>query len=263
MALFHAGNGEIGTKIVVALEPVTDDWFRRALIGALELMCNPDNWDTRGTATVDYARDKANEMLEGILIDVIIPVMPVGVQMLWPTATPPAKWLICDGSAVSRATYAALFAVLGTVYGVGNGTTTFNLPDFRDRSPMGVGTSLVATPGATNGVASVALTISQLPSHDHDFAQVAHNHGVTDPGHTHNQRIGNAAAFQGGAAGGNLGYSSASTNNATRVPTDSNTTGISTQNASAGITFHAQGSGANHNNLHPVLGENFIIYAGA
>lgn len=261
MALFHAGNGEIGTKIVVALEPVTDDWFRRALIGALELMCNEENWDTRGTATVEYARDKANEMLEGILIDVIIPVLPIGALQMWPTVTPPAKWLLCNGQSLLRSAYPDLFAIIGTTYGAVD-STHFTVPDLRDRSPMGVGASLVTAPGQTNGVASVALTLAQLPSHDHDFAQVAHNHGVTDTGHTHNQRIGNAAAFQGGAAGGNLGYASASTNNATRVPTDSNTTGISVQNASAGITFHAQGSNGSHNNLHPVLGVNFIIYAG-
>jgi microcystin-dependent protein len=56
-----------------------------------------------------------------------------------------AAWLLCDGTAVSRTTYAALFAVLGTTYGAGNGSTTFNLPDLRGRVPIGAGT------GAQNG----------------------------------------------------------------------------------------------------------------
>ena len=53
----------------------------------------------------------------------------------------PTNWLICDGSAVSRTTYASLFAVIGTSFGEGDGSTTFNLPDFRDRTPVGVNAS--------------------------------------------------------------------------------------------------------------------------
>jgi len=56
---------------------------------------------------------------------------PVGIINAWPTATAPTGWLECDGSAVSRTTYADLFAVIGEDYGNGNGSTTFNLPDFR------------------------------------------------------------------------------------------------------------------------------------
>ena len=53
-------------------------------------------------------------------------------------STAPTGWLLCDGAAVSRSTYAALFSAIGTAYGVGNGTTTFNIPDFRGRVPVGV-----------------------------------------------------------------------------------------------------------------------------
>ena len=51
----------------------------------------------------------------------------------------PTNWLLCDGSAVSRTTYSALFAITSTTYGVGNGSTTFNLPDLRARTPIGIG----------------------------------------------------------------------------------------------------------------------------
>jgi len=54
-----------------------------------------------------------------------------GSEKLWPTATPPDGWLEEDGSAISRTTYALLFAVIGTTYGIGDGSTTFNLPDAR------------------------------------------------------------------------------------------------------------------------------------
>lgn len=61
----------------------------------------------------------------------------IGEIIEWPAATPPAHCLICDGSLVSRTTYAALFAVIGTTYGEGDGATTFNLPDMRGRVAQG------------------------------------------------------------------------------------------------------------------------------
>lgn len=64
---------------------------------------------------------------------------PTGAMFLWGTGSAPSGYLICDGSAVSRTTYAALFAVLSTTYGAGDGSTTFNLPDFRGSSPIGAG----------------------------------------------------------------------------------------------------------------------------
>lgn len=88
-------------------------------------------------------------------------------------ATITAGWLKCEGQAVSRTTYAVLFEAIGTAYGVGNGTTTFNVPDYRERVPMGPAT---LTRGAKGGTPTVALITSQLP---------VHAHGVTDPGHKH------------------------------------------------------------------------------
>lgn len=60
---------------------------------------------------------------------------------MWPVATPPAGWFNCDGSTISRATYSALFAVIGTTYGVGDGSTTFAIPNFNNKMPIGVDTS--------------------------------------------------------------------------------------------------------------------------
>jgi microcystin-dependent protein len=78
-------------------------------------------------------------------------------------------WLFCDGSAVHRITYAALFAVIGTEYGSGDGSTTFNVPDLRGRVPVGVdggGGRLTAndTLGDSSGAETVALTAANLPS---------------------------------------------------------------------------------------------------
>ncbi len=66
--------------------------------------------------------------------------VPVGGQIPYAGSSAPTGWLLCDGSAVSRSTYAALFAIAGTAYGVGDGSTTFNLPDKRGRVSVGAGT---------------------------------------------------------------------------------------------------------------------------
>lgn len=67
-------------------------------------------------------------------------IIPPGSASLYFGASAPTGWLFCDGSAVSRATYAALFTAIGTTFGTGNGSTTFNLPDLRGRIPLGAGT---------------------------------------------------------------------------------------------------------------------------
>ena len=77
----------------------------------------------------------------------------------------PAGWLKCDGRAISRTDYSALFNVIGTTYGTGDGSTTFNLPDLRDRFPVGAGDTYDA--GDTGGEAEVTLTTNQMPSHNH------------------------------------------------------------------------------------------------
>lgn len=67
-------------------------------------------------------------------------ILPPGVLVPYGGSSAPSGWLLCDGSAVSRTTYAALFAILSTTYGAGDGSTTFNLPDLRGRAPVGAGT---------------------------------------------------------------------------------------------------------------------------
>jgi len=68
---------------------------------------------------------------------------PTGMVALWDNDNIPDGWLLCNGAAVSRTTYAALFAKLGTRHGAGNGSSTFNLPDMRDRYPIGAGTNVL------------------------------------------------------------------------------------------------------------------------
>ena len=90
--------------------------------------------------------------------------------------TAPSGWLECDGAAVSRSTYSDLFAIIGTIYGAGDGSTTFNLPDLQGRVIMGQGGSTaLRTPtdleniGDTFGSQTHTLTVNEMPSHNHSF----------------------------------------------------------------------------------------------
>ena len=83
-------------------------------------------------------------------------------------AAPPSGWLVCDGSASNRITYAALFAIVGTTYGVGDGSTTFNLPNMKQRVPAGYDavTAGYNALGTTGGASSTILTDQQM-AHKH------------------------------------------------------------------------------------------------
>jgi microcystin-dependent protein len=104
---------------------------------------------------------------------------------LRPTASNnvPAGWLLCDGRAVDRGQYAELFDAIGTTYGAGDGTTTFQLPDLRGRFPIGAGPSDPL--GVAGGARRVTLTAEQMPVHAHGVYDPTHVHGVYDPSHIH------------------------------------------------------------------------------
>lgn len=96
-------------------------------------------------------------------------VVPTGAVLLWATGTAPTGWLICDGAAVSRTTYAALYAVIGTTYGVGDGSTTFNLPNLKGRVPAGLDAAQTEfnAIAKTGGAKTHTLTAAQMPAHSH------------------------------------------------------------------------------------------------
>jgi len=99
--------------------------------------------------------------------------VPTGMLQMWSTASAPTGYLLCDGSAVSRSTYSALFAVISTTFGTGDGSTTFNLPDYRGRSPLGVSGSYAL---ASTGGSADAVVVSH--THTASVSDPAHNHGL-------------------------------------------------------------------------------------
>ena len=105
-----------------------------------------------------------------------------------PQAAIPGQWYMCYGQAFSRTTYAALFAVIGTTWGAGDGSTTFNLPDLRGRATFGVdnmgGSPANRVTSGVSGVSGVTLGASGGDQHaQEDTLDV--NASLTDPGHTH------------------------------------------------------------------------------
>ena len=87
-------------------------------------------------------------------------IIPSGTIAAFGNTTAPTGWLVCNDAAISRTTYARLFAVIGTSFGIGDGTSTFNVPDLRDRVPLGFGTNMSSLGAATTGIAASAVMTS-------------------------------------------------------------------------------------------------------
>jgi len=103
----------------------------------------------------------------GLGSDINANVIPAGFIGMWGAATAPSGWYLCQGGAISRTTYSALFAAIGTTYGTGDGSTTFNVPDFRDRAPYGASTYTLGskTTNEINGSAQAATSSGGSTSH--------------------------------------------------------------------------------------------------
>lgn len=130
------------------------------------------------TDTGQVSLDTGSAWIE--LARTVVASTPPGVVLGYGGAAAPDGWLLCDGAAVSRSTYAALFAVLGATYGPGNGSTTFNVPDFRGRTAVGAG----AGPGLTTRTRGQMFGAETLPAHAHAPGSLsvqpggAHSHGI-------------------------------------------------------------------------------------
>jgi microcystin-dependent protein len=116
-------------------------------------------------------------------------LLPIGTILPIAQATVPSGgYLLCNGMQQSRTTFANLFAVIGVTYGSGNGTSTFNVPDFQGRCPIGSGqgTGLgMYYLGTQGGEENHTLTIAEMPSHTHTLVDTGHSHGTTEIAHGH------------------------------------------------------------------------------
>jgi microcystin-dependent protein len=148
--------------------------------------------------------------------------LPVGSVIPFAAAAAPTGWLACDGSTISRTTYASLFSVIGVTWGAGDGVTTFGTPDLRGRAPIGTGAGAGLTSrtlAATGGEETHLLTLSETPAHTH-------------------------TVYSGGYGA-----------NASSFPNDEGGLGTPV----TAITSSSQGSDAVHNNMQPFVALTYII----
>jgi microcystin-dependent protein len=162
-----------------------------------------------------------------VSVDGVSVVSPAGSVMQYAGSSAPSGWLLADGTAVSRTTYAALYAVIGTTYGVGDNSTTFNLPNLKGKVPVGRDSSDTSFDvlGETGGAKTHTLTTAEMPAHTHELYA----------------NVGNAASAT------NLDDITGSNNiNATDVRVGDRPTTTT-------------GGGGAHNNLQPYIVLNYII----
>jgi microcystin-dependent protein len=212
----------------------------------------------------------------------------VGVIDDFAGSAAPDGALFCFGQAISRTTYMALFAIIGTTFGAGDGTTTFNIPDLRGRVLAGpdnmggtaanrltsIGSGVDGTAiGNAGGTETRTLTTAQLPAHNHGVTDAGHTHTLTDPGHVHtltdpghtHSHNANAEGSQGSSGTGGATifalWQAATVNSATTgISMASKTTGITQASATTGITTQNAGSGNAVPIVQPVMVINKIIW---
>jgi microcystin-dependent protein len=162
---------------------------------------------------------------------------PVGCIMQYVGSNAPIGWLFCDGTAYSRAEYSDLYTIISTTYGNGDGSTTFNVPDFVGRVPVGAGTINDGTGSYAHGMGDVSgetyhtLTEAEMPSHNH----------------TSNST-------------GTLGLATSNgfnTNNGTDL--DNGAGELNIVAPTVALTINNTGGGQKHNNMQPYVVVRYII----
>ena len=200
--------------------------------------------------------------------------MVVGSIFLFAGSTAPTGFLLCDGTAISRTTYSDLFDAIGTTYGTGDGSTTFNLPNLTGKVPIGVSsTHALAT---TGGEESHVLLTTEIPSHSHGIPSHGHGnsitattpkfvHSITQPAFSYTKP--NATAEYGTTAS-TTAYTSTSstasrtTNVAVSAHAAANCTKTGAITDCDSFNMNTKGSNTAHNNMQPYITLNHIIYAG-
>jgi microcystin-dependent protein len=252
----------------------------------LDALTNPTGSNTLASPNHAAQHSDANDAIEALQAKVgvngsavttsldylVANLVPAGSVMQYAGSTAPTGWLLCNTSTpISRSTYAALFAAIGTTYGAGNGTTTFNIPFLSGRVPVGAGTGSGLTlrnPADTGGAETVTLTAAQSGTTAHGHANtISATTGNQSVDHVHNANHGHTGSSTGGTPDhahimGRANISQAGTNrlNVSASPSD---VGLTTYGVNANHThaitvdannFNTGGMSANHNHAVTISG---------
>ena len=211
--------------------------------------------------------------------------VPIGSMTMFAGPTPPANWLICDGSTLdygATPAYQGLFNVIGRAFNPALTGTQFALPNLVQKFPIGAGANVL---GAVGGALTAPIAVANLPAHAHPIIDIAHTHGINqsphnhgDPGHSHGvsdpthfhtglfRQTGSPTA---GATGSNLGTGSQTDAAATGISVQAALTGILANSANISIQVSGTGLSTTQNTgsgtplpiAPPFLAINFIIRA--
>ena len=202
----------------------------------------PDNAASDITLTLPSSDGNANDVLQsdgsGNLSFAALPqAVPTGSVHMMATTTAPSGYLKCNGAAISRTTYADLFAIIGTTHGEGDGSSTFNVPDLRGEFVRGWDDSR----GVDSGRSFGSSQSSQNLQHNHT-ATATSTSSVTDPGHFHNVAYSNSDSGDGVIEESGVGFSGFE-------PTETATTGITVSTSTSVSVANAGGSEARPRNI--------------
>ena len=223
--------------------------------------------DSRGGVIIPYGLYCPILFVGGVALYDNYQSVPPGVIMNYAGATPPAGFLLCNGAAVSQTTYVDLYNAIGVTFG-NPGGGNFNLPDSRGRFLAGAdnmgGSAANRLTGytvtSTGGAQAITLSTGQLPAHNHAITDPGHNHGVTDPGHAHPVAPGiNANGYLFDVSSGGTGYGTGPSQKNTATTTGSQVTGVSINTNTTGISTQNAGGGSSVTIVPPTLAINHII----
>jgi microcystin-dependent protein len=152
---------------------LTTDSFEDGSVGRSHLAETVFSADEAGRGKMAYGYVEGRHLTSTL-------ALKAGSMFPYAGTTEPSGWLLCNGQTVSRTTYAALFNVCGTVYGAGDGSTTFRLPDLRGYALVGLDEDDADfdTLAETRGSKTVTLTEAQMPAHTHTVSGGAHGHST-------------------------------------------------------------------------------------
>jgi microcystin-dependent protein len=226
-------NGALWAPSANAIRDKIETLATQAQLGAYAPLASP-NFTGNPTGPTQTTGNRSDRFATTNFVGnelALIGKVPIGAVLSWITNSPPSKWVICDGRAISRTTYGDLFTVIGTAFGAGDGSTTFNLPDLRGRTPVGTDSTTLA--GAANRVTTGSNTLAGSGGAERVALSIAEM-----PAHQHGLQTQSAVAASGAA-----------------IAVPNNSTGNTT------LTQAIGGSSA-HQNMPPYLCLNWIIYTG-